>query len=241
MVRDEMSRDRPENMTGPVRYPAWTWHSRLGHRAVSSAGPTRRRPPRCRDPAPSGSSSAALGFFWGSSYLFIKIGVETLHAVHPDRRPAAFGCALLGASCSSSAREPLPRIARSTPPDRHGRAQHRDPVLADHLGRDSRSIRRWPRSSTPSAPLFTILIASLVLAEEPITVNRLVGLIVGFGGVLVLSSRGLGEGTVELPAGRARARRCRRSRTPSATSSPGPTCAASTRWSRPSSRSPSRS
>jgi drug/metabolite transporter (DMT)-like permease len=45
-----------------------------------------------------------------------------------------------------------------------------------------------------SVPLFTIVIASLVLVEEPITLNRLVGLLVGFAGVLLLTSPSLGSG-----------------------------------------------
>ncbi len=66
------------------------------------------------------------------------------------------------------------------------------------------SLITWGETSIDSAlasiinasvPLFTILIASLVLVDEPITVNRLVGLLVGFGGVLVLTSRAFGEGT----------------------------------------------
>ncbi len=38
------------------------------------------------------------------------------------------------------------------------------------------------------------MIASLALHDEPITVNRLVGLVVGFAGVVVLTSRSLGSG-----------------------------------------------
>jgi len=43
-------------------------------------------------------------------------------------------------------------------------------------------------------PLFAIVLAALVLADEPITVNRLVGLVVGFAGVVVLTSPGLADG-----------------------------------------------
>ena len=45
-----------------------------------------------------------------------------------------------------------------------------------------------------TTPLFTIVIASAALTEEAITVNRLVGLIIGFGGVVVLFSHGLSGG-----------------------------------------------
>jgi drug/metabolite transporter (DMT)-like permease len=44
-----------------------------------------------------------------------------------------------------------------------------------------------------TVPLFVIVIAALFLRDEPITVNRVVGLLVGFVGVVILTSRGLGS------------------------------------------------
>jgi drug/metabolite transporter (DMT)-like permease len=41
-------------------------------------------------------------------------------------------------------------------------------------------------------PLFTIGIAAMLLHDEPITVSRLLGIVVGFGGAVVLLSRDLG-------------------------------------------------
>jgi drug/metabolite transporter (DMT)-like permease len=42
-----------------------------------------------------------------------------------------------------------------------------------------------------AVPLPTIILAALFLQDEPITVNRLVGLVVGFGGVILLTGHGL--------------------------------------------------
>ena len=94
----------------------------------------------------------ALGFFWGSSYLFIKIGVD--HGLQPftlimfrlaDRlRPARAVVAV--------AREPLPRDPRTYG---HlfvmGVDQHRDPVQPDHVRRaDGRLVARRRSSTAPS-------------------------------------------------------------------------------------------
>jgi drug/metabolite transporter (DMT)-like permease len=43
-------------------------------------------------------------------------------------------------------------------------------------------------------PIFSVLLAGAVLADEPVTPSRLSGVIVGFGGVLLLLSRDLGHG-----------------------------------------------
>jgi drug/metabolite transporter (DMT)-like permease len=136
---------------------------------------------------------AALGFFWGSSYLFIKIGVETLTPFTLIAGRLAVGCALLGVVLFA-AHEPLPRERRV----------YRHLIVMGILNiAIPFSLITWGETSIDSAlasilnasvPLFTIVIASLVLVDEPITVNRLVGLLVGFGGVLVLTSRSFGEG-----------------------------------------------
>ena len=135
----------------------------------------------------------ALGFFWGSSYLFIKIGVETLTPFTLVAGRLLVGAILLGIVLRLSG-EPLPR----------------DPRTYRHLGvmaiinivvpfslitSGEQSIDSSLASIlNASVPLFTIVFAALVLTDEPITVNRLVGLIVGFGGVVLLTSPSLGGG-----------------------------------------------
>jgi drug/metabolite transporter (DMT)-like permease len=135
----------------------------------------------------------ALGLMWGSSYLFIKIGVETLEPFTLIALRLGIGLAVL-ATVVFLARESLPR----------------EPRIYGHLVVMSVINIALPfflittaEQTTDSAlaaiingsvPLFTIVIAALVLEDEPITVNRLVGLAVGFVGVVIIVSRGLGSG-----------------------------------------------
>jgi drug/metabolite transporter (DMT)-like permease len=128
----------------------------------------------------------AMGFMWGSSYLFIKIGVD--HGLQPFTLimfRLAIGAALL-ASVVAWFREPLPR----------------DPRMYGHLavmGVVNIAIpfalityaEQVVASSLASVingavPLFVIVIAALFLRGERITINRLVGLAVGFVGIAVL-------------------------------------------------------
>src|SRR4051812_21396828 len=140
----------------------------------------------------------ALGGMWGSSYLFIKFGVEegltplTLVALR-----LGIGLILL-AVVVALAREPLPR----------------NPRIYGHLVVMSvinivlpffliTTAERTVDSALASVingtvPLFAIVIAAFVLQDEPITVNRLAGLVVGFGGVILLTG-GAGRAGRRLP------------------------------------------
>ena len=128
----------------------------------------------------------ALGFFWGSSYLFIRIGVQ--HGLQPFTLimyRLLIGFVLL-ATVVVIARERLPR----------------DPRTYGHLlvmGTINIAIpfslitfaEQTVDSSLASVvnsavPLFVIVIAALFLKNESITVNRLAGLLVGFVGVAIL-------------------------------------------------------
>src|SRR5215207_3807944 len=128
----------------------------------------------------------ALGFFWGSSYLFIKIGVD--HGLQPFTLimfRLAIGLVLL-ASVVAIAREPLPR----------------EPRMYGHLFvmgviniAIPFSLITYAEQAVDSSvaavingavPLFVIVIAALFLKGETVTVNRVVGLVVGFVGVAIL-------------------------------------------------------
>ena len=127
-----------------------------------------------------------LGFFWGSSYIFIKIGVEAgLTPFTLVSLRLLFGMALLGIVVRV-AREPLPRTLR----------QYGHLVV---LGGFSVAIPfvliTWAERSvdstiaatiTSAVPLFVIGIAAFALRDEPITANRLVGVAVGLVGVALL-------------------------------------------------------
>jgi drug/metabolite transporter (DMT)-like permease len=128
----------------------------------------------------------ALGFFWGSSYLFIKIGVDNgLQPFTLIMFRLLIGFLLL-ASVVAVAREPLPR----------------EPRMYGHLfvmGVINIAIpfalitfAEQTVSSSLAAvingavPLFVIVIAALFLKGETVTVNRLAGLAIGFVGVAIL-------------------------------------------------------
>lgn len=138
---------------------------------------------------------AALGFMWGSSYLFIKFGVEELTPFTLVALRLAIGGILLWVVLLL-AREPLPR---------QGRMYGHLAVLSLFSIVIPFSLITWAELSVPSSlaailtapvPLFVILIAGFALRDERITRNRVVGLVVGFIGVVVItggSFAGLGE------------------------------------------------
>ena len=127
-----------------------------------------------------------LGFFWGSSYLFIKIGVDDgLPPFTLITLRLLIGFLLL-ATVVAVAREPLPRDPRT-----YG---HLIVMGAVNIAIPF-SLITWAELTVDSAlaailnaavPLFVILIAAVFLRDEQITVNRLVGLVVGFIGVVIL-------------------------------------------------------
>jgi drug/metabolite transporter (DMT)-like permease len=127
-----------------------------------------------------------LGFFWGSSYLFIKIGVE--EGLQPFTLVAArlfFGLLLLGAVVAI-AREQLPR----------------QPRMYGHLlmmGFFSVALPfmliTWAEQSVDSSlaavltgavPLFVIPFAAILLPTERITLNAVIGIAIGLVGVAVV-------------------------------------------------------
>lgn len=135
-----------------------------------------------------------LGLAWGTSFLFIKIGVETLEPLTLVSGRLLIG--LLGLLAIISFRRlPLPR----------------DRATWGHLifmGLFNTAVPfvlfTWGESGpngvdsgvaailNSMVPLFSIVLAGLVLRTEPFTAGRIVGLIVGFAGVLLLFGRNLG-------------------------------------------------
>ena len=127
-----------------------------------------------------------LGFFWGSSYLFIKIGVD--EGLQPFTLVATrlfFGLLLLGAVVAI-AREQLPR----------------QPRMYGHLlmmGFFSVALPfmliTWAEQSVDSSlaavltgavPLFVIPFAAILLPTEKITLNAIIGIAIGLVGVAVV-------------------------------------------------------
>src|SRR5919106_5662764 len=120
-----------------------------------------------------------LGIMWGTSYAFIKLGVETLPTFTLIATRLLIGFGLL-ASVVLVAREALPR----------------NPRIYGHLAVMAAvnivipfSLITWAELSVDSAiaailngavPLIVIVLAALVFHDEPITLNRLVGVGVGY-------------------------------------------------------------
>ena len=127
-----------------------------------------------------------LGFFWGSSYLFIKIGVDAgLPPFMLITLRLLIGFVLL-ASVVAIAREPLPRNPRT-----YG---HLIVMGAVNIAIPF-SLITWAELTVESAlaailtapvPLFVIVIAAIFLRDERITINRIAGLVAGFVGVAIL-------------------------------------------------------
>ena len=132
----------------------------------------------------------ALGFMWGSSYLFIKLAVDDFGTFTLVALRLAVGAALLWVAV---------RLA--------GQALPRERRIYGHLVVMATVnivipfvLITWAEQSvdssiaailTSAVPLFAIVIAPLFLHDEPIRVNGLAGLLIGFVGVVVLTSNEL--------------------------------------------------
>ena len=127
-----------------------------------------------------------LGFFWGSSYLFIKIGVDA--GLRPLTLVALrlFVGFLLLAGVAALARERLPRQRRT-----YGHLA----VIAVLSVALPFCLISWAEQSVDSMlaavingaiPLFVIVIAAAVLPDERMTTPKVVGLVIGFVGITVL-------------------------------------------------------
>ncbi len=132
----------------------------------------------------------ALGIMWGTSYAFIKLGVETLPTFTLIATRLLIGLVLL-ATVVLVARESIPRSPRIY--------FHLSVMAAINIVIPF-SLITWAELSVDSAiaailngavPLIVIVLAALVFQDEPITLNRLVGVVVGYVGVIVLVFPGL--------------------------------------------------
>jgi drug/metabolite transporter (DMT)-like permease len=135
----------------------------------------------------------ALAFAWGSSYLFIKIGVETLTPFTLVAGRLAIGAAVLAIVLRLS-RERLPGERRI----------YLHLLVIALLGIVIPfSLITWGEQTIDSGlaailngtvPLFAIVLAAMVLVDEPITLNRLGGLLIGFAGVVLITSPSFDQG-----------------------------------------------
>jgi drug/metabolite transporter (DMT)-like permease len=139
----------------------------------------------------------ALGFMWGSSYLFIKLAVDSFGTFTLIALRLLIGAAFLWVVLGLS-HTPLPRTRRT-----YG---HLIVMALVNIALPFTLIT-WAEQSVDSAlaailnstvPLAVIVIAPLFLPEEPIRVNGVVGLAIGFLGVVLLVSPGLVSATGDL-------------------------------------------
>jgi drug/metabolite transporter (DMT)-like permease len=139
----------------------------------------------------------ALGLIWGSSFLWIKIGVRELDPFTLVGWRLLFGT--LGMVIVIALQRPsFPRA----PSTWIGLA-----VLGIINTALPFVLITWGEKSIDSAvasvlnstvPLFTLVIAHLFLRDEPITARKAMGLLVGFVGILVLMARDLAFGEMQV-------------------------------------------
>ena len=134
-----------------------------------------------------------LSFVWGTSYLWIKVGLETLPPLTLIASRLVLGATFVGVVVAV-AREPLPRQTRQ-----YGHLLVMSviniviPFLLITYGEQTvDSALAAILNST--VPLFVIVIAPLFLPDEGITAARIAGLALGFTGVILLVAPGLAEG-----------------------------------------------
>lgn len=133
----------------------------------------------------------ALSALWGSSFLWIKIAVSDIGPL------AVVGWRLLFGAAGMS----LVVAARRIGMPREGRTW-RNLILLGLINTGLPFVLiSWGEQTVDSAvasvlnstvPLFTLILAHFALHDDRITPQRILGLLVGFGGVVLLMSRDLG-------------------------------------------------
>jgi drug/metabolite transporter (DMT)-like permease len=132
----------------------------------------------------------ALGIAWGSSYLFIKLAVDSFGTFTLITLRLLIGAAFLW-SVLRLTHTPVPRDRRM-----FGHLL----VMAVINIVIPFSLITWAEQSVDSAlaaiinstvPLMVLVIAPMFLPEEPIRVNGVIGLVIGFIGVVLIVSPGL--------------------------------------------------
>ncbi len=127
----------------------------------------------------------ALGFFWGSSYLWIKIGLESLPPLTLISLRLALGAAFL-ATVVAIAKQELPKTRRM-----YGHllvmAVVNIVIPFMLIGYGEQSIDSALASIlNATVPLTVIVLAPLFLPDERVTLAKAAGLAVGFAGVIIL-------------------------------------------------------
>jgi drug/metabolite transporter (DMT)-like permease len=129
---------------------------------------------------------AALGLMWGSSYLFIKFGLESVTPLTLVAVRLGIGALFLGL---------VVLVVRERMPRRPMTYLHLTVMAVLNIVVPF-TLVTWAELSidtslaailTAATPLFAIVIAAIALRSEPITPQRVAGLVLGFVGVVVLT------------------------------------------------------
>lgn len=139
-----------------------------------------------------------LGFIWGSSFLLIRIGVEEV----PATQLVFIRCLIAAIGLNivrHLRRRPLPT---DWPTVRAfiliGMGNAAVPYTFISLGEQTIDSG-MAAVLQATASLFTLVIAHFAFTDERITGRKIAGLVIGFAGVVVLSSKSLEAGQIDTP------------------------------------------
>ncbi len=133
----------------------------------------------------------ALGLIWSSSFMWIEIGLREIGPFTLVAFRVFFGL-LFGVVVMAVQRVPLPRTVKEwIPLIVLGLTNIAIPFLLISWGQ--KSIDSGVASILDATvPLFTILAAHFMLHDDKMTTSKVLGLLVGFAGVVVLMSKDIG-------------------------------------------------
>jgi drug/metabolite transporter (DMT)-like permease len=129
-----------------------------------------------------------LGLIWGSSFLWIKIAVDELPAATVVAQRLTIGFAGMAVFLRFTG-TPMPRAPRELLPLA---------IMGLLNGALPYLLITWGEEVVDSAtaavlnsltPIFSLVIAGLLLRTEPVTYLRVIGLVVGFAGAALLATR----------------------------------------------------
>ena len=138
-----------------------------------------------------------LGAIWGSSFLWIEIALREIGPITLVAFRVLFGL-LFGAAVIIIQRIPLPRTLKEwIPLSVLGLTNIAIPFFLISWGQ--KSIDSGVASILDATvPLFTILAAHFMLHDDKMTTPKVLGLLIGFAGVVVLMSKDIGNSTSSL-------------------------------------------
>lgn len=138
-----------------------------------------------------------LGAIWSSSFLWIELSLREVEPITLVAFRTFFGF-LFGLVVILIQRLPLPRTSREWMPlVVLGFTNVAIPFFLISWGQ--KSIDSGVASILDATvPLFTILVAHFMLHDDKMTVPKVLGLLVGFAGVVVLMSKDIGESSSSL-------------------------------------------